>query len=189
MAGRIMPMVDTVKHLGGVTVFENQRLRLVRERYATPDGEQERAIVYHPGAVVILAAPEPGKILMVRQYRYALQRETLEVPAGTIDAGEDPALTAARELTEETGYAAAQLQEISRIYPSVGLSDEIQYFFKATDLSVAEMNPDAGEFIQPEILDQDDINRAITDGLICDSKTLLAIHMLGLSWDQAVAQA
>lgn len=182
-------MPDGVRHLGGVNVFENERLRLVRERYATPDGEQERAIIYHPGAVVILAAPEPGKILMVRQYRYALQRETLEVPAGTIDAGEDPASSAARELVEETGYQAAQLHEISRIYPSVGLSDEIQYFYRAEGLSPATMNPDDGELIAPEILDQAAVDQAIASGLICDAKTLLAIQILGLSWQAMVSDA
>ena len=182
-------MPDAVQHLGGVSVFENERLRLVRERFATPDGEQERAIIYHPGAVVILAAPEPGQILMVRQYRYALQRETLEVPAGTIDAGEDPATSAARELIEETGYQAELLSEISRIYPSVGLSDEIQYFYRASGLSPAAMNPDDGELIAPEILDQSAIDQAIADGLICDAKTLLGIQLLGLSWQAMVAEA
>lgn len=179
-------MATPITHLDGETVFTNDRLRLVRERFATPDGEQERAIIYHPGAVVVLAEPKQGSLLMVRQYRYALRRETLEVPAGTMNPGEEAMTTAYRELEEETGYAAAQMEAVCQLYPSVGFSDEIQHFFKASDLTATAMNADSGEFVAPEILDQAAINDAIRSGLICDAKTLLAIQLMGLSWTEAM---
>ena len=87
------------------------------------------------------------------------------------------------------GYTSRKTGEVTRIYPSVGLSDEIQYFYRASGLSPAAMNPDDGELIAPEILDQAAINQAIADGLICDAKTLLGIQLLGLSWQAMVAEA
>ena len=172
-------MSGSVQFLGATTVFEGKRFQVSRDRFATADGEQERAIIHHPGSVAILAQAAPGQLLLVRQYRYALQRETLEIPAGTRSPDEEPIQTAARELIEETGYRAGRLEQLCCLYPSIGICDELQYFFKAFDLEPAQMNPDAGEFVEPIILDQAGITQAVAAGDICDTKTILALQLIG----------
>lgn len=179
-------MSQQIRLIDEEALFESERFSLFRERFATPDGDVERALVHHPGSVAIAAELEPGQLLLVRQYRYSLRRETLEIPAGTLSPGEDPRDCAGRELCEESGYQAAQLDELARIYPAVGLTDELQIFYRASGLSMAAQHPDHGEFIGPEVCNQQAVDQAIRDGLICDAKTLLGIQLLGYHWQVAV---
>ena len=172
-------MSGPVQFLDATTVFEGKRFNVSRDRFTTPDGEQERAIIHHPGSVAIIAQPDDDQVLMVRQYRYALQRETLEIPAGTRNPGEPAQVTAARELTEETGYRAGRIQELCSMYPAVGICDELQYFYQAFDLEAAPMNPDEGEFVEPVIMDQAAIAKAVANGEICDAKTIFALQLIG----------
>ena len=101
-----------------------------------------RPVIHHPGAVVILAEPEPGQVLLVRQWRYAIRRWTLEVPAGTRVPGEAPEATAGRELAEEAGYAADSLRELARFLPAPGVSDEEMILYRAEGLRPASASPD-----------------------------------------------
>ncbi len=176
---RAMP--DSIRLVDARSVFKSSRLELVEESFDTPDGEMNRAIIHHPGSVAIIAEPEAGTLLLVRQYRYSIRRETLEIPAGTLDPNEDPIVCAGRELIEETGYRAGHLEELVKLYPAIGICDELQYFFRASDLSPDSMNPDEGEFIEPEILNHQQIAEAISSGLICDSKTLLVLQFIGMN--------
>lgn len=172
-------MSASVQQINSELLCSDSRFDVCRERFATPDGEVERAIIHHPGSVAVIAQPGPDHLLMVRQYRYSLQRETIEIPAGTLGVDEDPQLAAIRELEEETGYCAGQMQEILSLYPAVGICDELQYFFRATELSRGAMNPDQGELIAPLLMDRNDIMQAIIAGTICDSKTFIALSAIG----------
>ncbi|MFW5698219.1 MAG: NUDIX hydrolase, partial [Planctomycetota bacterium] len=118
--------------------------------------------------------------LCVRQYRYPLQRWTVEVPAGTSDPGETPEQAAQRELGEETGYSCARLVERLRFNPSVGVCDELMVVFEAFELGSTARNPDKGELVRPELVALDDIPRLVAANEICDGKTLLVLALLGL---------
>src|SRR4051812_9219446 len=93
-------------------------------------------VVEHRGAVVIVALPTPDSIVLVEQYRYAIDKRNWEVPAGTIDPGENPDETAARELREETGYTAQRIRKLWSAYSAPGFCSELLHFYAAEDLSV-----------------------------------------------------
>jgi ADP-ribose pyrophosphatase len=166
-------------------IFSSQRFSLAKETFRAGELIIERPVIHHPGAVAVLAQPTVDSILLVRQYRYPLQRWSLEVPAGTIDPAEDPITTAKRELSEEAGYAAAGWSELLRFYPAVGLSDEEMVLFAAAELSPAPGTPDEGELVQAEIVALKDLPALFHQGLICDAKTIMAVGMiLGGRWWQ-----
>jgi len=111
--------------LSGEAVFEGRLLHVYRDRVKLPDGrESTREYLRHPGAAAVVLLKE-GKILLERQWRYPLGRAFWEVPAGKLEAGEDPALCAARELEEETGYASDTWTPLGTICPGIGYSNEV----------------------------------------------------------------
>jgi ADP-ribose pyrophosphatase len=171
---------DPVIRTHSTTLFASDRFRLVREGFDTPDGPVERPVIHHPGAVAIIAQPEPGTLLLVRQYRYAIRRETLEIPAGTRVAGEPPAVTAARELREEAGYTASRWQEMARLFPAVGVSDEEMILYRASGLSDVPPAPEHGELVARETVPLTDLPRLFAAGLLCDAKTIITAHVLGI---------
>lgn len=168
----------SVRLLDSQQIHVDERLDVRRSRFATPDGEQERVLVHHPGAVAIVASPAPGQVLLVRQFRYPIQRTILEIPAGTRVPGEAPDATAHRELAEETGYRCQSVTERMRFYPSVGFCDEELIVFTATGLQAGTAAPESGELVQPEAVALSDLDRLVQDGVICDSKTLLALPLM-----------
>lgn len=175
-----------------------QRGRYIEYRNVTierPDGSQAtRDIVWHPGAVAMVALDEDGRILLVRQFRVAAEATLLELPAGTldIDAGtgeiEDPDAAAARELEEETGYRAGHLERIADFWTAPGFATERMYLYLATDLRAADderLGPDEDEHLELERLSWRDAVRAVERGEIRDAKSiagiLLAARRLGRS--------
>lgn len=171
-----------VRLLSAEPRFVHPRLTLAVETFATPDGEVQRPIIHHPGAVAVIAQPEPGTLMLVRQYRYAIRRETLEVPAGTREPGEDPAVTAGRELIEEAGLRAEHLHELLRFLPAPGVSDEETILYRAEGLTPVPTARETGELVHPEIVVLSDCARLCADGLICDAKTLIALTLLGVRY-------
>ncbi|MGN0072780.1 MAG: NUDIX domain-containing protein [Coriobacteriales bacterium] len=131
-------------------------------------------VVRHPGAVAIIALGSDGKVLLVRQYRTALERVTLEIPAGKLERGEDPLLAAARELEEETGYIAGRLDYLMPIAVAAGYSDELIHLYMATELSAGRPHPDDDEFVAAEWVDLSVLVDSVLDGRIEDSKTVIA---------------
>ncbi|MBA3685845.1 MAG: NUDIX hydrolase [Planctomycetes bacterium] len=171
--------MNEIAFRGADQLYASERFSLAIERFATPDGEISRPVIHHPGAVAIIAQPEPGTLLLVRQYRYSVRRWTLEIPAGTRNAGEEPRATAARELREEAGYDAAFLDELCRFHPAIGVSDEELIIFRAAALSRVPPAPEPGELVAPEIVALGDLARLTASGEICDAKTLIAFALLG----------
>ncbi len=157
-------------------VFSGRILRLVVDRVALPDGrEADRELVLHPGAVAILPILPDGKILLVRQYRHAVGGSLWEIPAGKLDvAGESPRGCAARELREETGYAASDWEEIFSFYTSPGFTDERIILFFASGLARAS-DPLPGEIDDQAEFAVEEAMEMISRGEIKDAKTILAL--------------
>jgi ADP-ribose pyrophosphatase len=141
-----------------------------------PDGTtKDREIVIHPGAVVIVARDEQDRVALVRQYRPAIQRETLELPAGTREAGELPETTARRELTEETGLHAASWSKLVEFYSSPGFCTEQMQVFVATGLAPGQPSPEDDELIEVSWIGLADVPRLIAQGQICDAKSIAGL--------------
>ena len=154
-------------------------IRLVRDTVRFANGhEVERAVVQHPGAVALVVLDEVERWLLVRQYRHPARRNLLEIPAGTREAGEDPDRTAAREVREETGFAAGRLERLGGAWMAPGFSSEYITFYLATDLRPDPLPQDDGEYISaPEWLTLDEVVEAVATGRIEDAKTMVALSL------------
>ena len=162
------------------SLWASPRFSLASETFATVDGEISRPVIHHPGAVAIIAQPDPAHLVLVRQYRYPIRRWTLEIPAGTRVVGEPAVVTAARELREEAGLTAVRLTEVTRFFPAVGVSDEELIIYRATSLGSVPPAPEVGELVGPVVVALADLPRLQRDGEICDAKTLIACTLLGV---------
>ena len=144
-----------------------------------------RQVVKHPGAVGIVPILPDGRVLLIKQYRIALEKEIFEIPAGTREPGELPLTTAKRELIEETGYRSDAFTQLSTIYTSPGILQEELTLYLATDLEPGESAPEDGERIALTPLEWSEIDDMIRVGEISDGKTLaglfLALRQLGKS--------
>lgn len=139
-----------------------------------PNGRvSRRDVVRHHGAVAIVALTESGKIALVRQYRTALDRVTVEIPAGKLEPGEDPLDCAKRELKEETGFVPGRIAYLTTIASSCGFSDELIHLYLATQLSFKGANPDEDEFLNVDLVDVQELVDAVLDGKIEDAKTVV----------------
>ena len=149
-----------------------------RLNWADSQGQRHtREVIRHPGAVVILPVLEQGQIVMIRNQRPAVQEQLWELPAGTRELDEDPEHTAVRELTEETGYIASQIEFLGHIYTTPGFCDEQLMIYVASKLKFGEQQLDPGESIEVHSLTEDEIIALIASGDLVDSKTLAALHL------------
>ena len=150
-------------------IFDVERMEV-----RLPNGHQSvRDVVRHCGAAAVVALTENGKIALVRQYRTALDRVTVEIPAGKLDPGEDPLECAKRELKEETGFVAGRIAHLTTIATSCGFSDEIIHIYLATQLSFEGANPDEDEFLNVDLVPVNELVDAVLDGKIEDAKTVV----------------
>lgn len=164
------------KRVSSKVIYSGKILNLRVDEVELEDGKNaKREIVEHRGAVVIIPVLEDGKIVMVKQYRYAVGKELLELPAGTMEKGEDPLTCAKRELLEETGYEAEKLERLITCYSSPGFCDEELHLFLATDLKDGVQNPDVDEKIKVEIYEVEKLKVMIKQGSIMDAKTIAGI--------------
>ena len=134
-----------------------------------------RDVILHPGAAVILPITDDGKIVMVRNWRWSIDRELLELPAGTLAPLEEPQDCAYRELEEETGYSCGTLRPLCRFYTSPGIMTELIHAFVATELVPGNQNLSSDEKITVQIMSFEEIDHAIRVGKIMDGKTLTTI--------------
>lgn len=165
--------------LAGAVMYEGEFLRVHKDSVLLPDGSvSSREYLTHPGAVAVLALLDNGNLVMERQFRYAPQREFIELPAGKIDHGEDVLRTAQRELLEETGYAASEWTHLTTAWPCIGYADERMEYFLARGLTHRGRELDDGEFLEVIELSLPQAIEWIRLGKINDSKTIVGLFWL-----------
>ncbi|MEH7273431.1 NUDIX hydrolase [Neobacillus vireti] len=173
----------TEKTIHSEEIFSGKVISLHLQDVELPNGKQsKREIVKHPGAVAILALTDHNKIVMVEQFRKALERTIVEIPAGKLEKGEEPALCARRELEEETGYECESLELLVSFYTSPGFADEIVHLFIAKGLTKKENAAplDEDEFVNLEEITLDEAVQYVKDQKIYDAKTAYAVQYLQL---------
>jgi ADP-ribose pyrophosphatase len=138
----------------------------------------KRIRIDHPQAAAIVPFVSDKEIIMVKQYRYALQRETLEIPAGKVDKGEGPEECIKRELIEETGFEVKFIEWLYTYAPAIGYSNELIYLYSGRDLKKIETKIDEDEISSLEILKLDEVLRMIKNHKIIDSKTIIALSLI-----------
>ncbi|HRE17934.1 MAG TPA: NUDIX hydrolase [Rhodocyclaceae bacterium] len=165
------------KCLESQRVYSGGFLQVYRDRVRLPNGQESwREYIRHPGAVVVIAQLDSGKLLFERQFRYPLDRVFLELPAGKIDPGEDILATAQRELLEETGHVAGDWRHLGVMHPCIGYSDERIEIFLARDVrDTGQRQLDHNEFLTLAELSLAETGQAIRRGEISDAKTVTAI--------------
>ncbi|KNY25037.1 NUDIX domain-containing protein [Pseudobacteroides cellulosolvens] len=143
-----------------------------------PDGKKAtRDVVLHPGASVVIPISDNGEIYMVRQYRKPIERTTIELPAGKLDAGEDPKVCAVRELSEETGLVAENVKHLISIHSTPGFSNEVLHLYVAIGLKEGEAHSDEDEFVDCEKYEIKKLIDMILNHEITDAKTIIGILM------------
>jgi ADP-ribose pyrophosphatase len=166
------PQLEEVR-LSGEQVYEGSLLKVQRDWVRAPDGhEQPFEYTLHPGAAAIVPMLDDGRVVMERQWRYAMNRSFLEFPAGKLNRGEDPLLAAQRELAEETGYRAQQWARLGEMHPVIAYSTETIHLFMARGLVLGESAREQGECLEIVILKPEDLFDMIYRGEVTDSKTL-----------------
>ncbi|MFZ7945132.1 MULTISPECIES: NUDIX hydrolase [Bacillaceae] len=171
------------KTLRSEEIFSGKIVSLYLQDVELPNGKQaKREIIKHPGAVAILAITNDNKIVVVEQYRKALERTIVEIPAGKLEKGEEPEVCARRELEEETGYECKSLELLTSFYTSPGFADEIVHVYLAKGLKKKEnaASLDEDEFVNLEELTLEEAFQYVKEQKIYDAKTIYAVQYLQL---------
>lgn len=164
-------------------IFSGKVLSLRVDDVELPNGKQsKRELIKHPGAVAVIAVTDENRIVMVEQYRKALEQSLIEIPAGKLEPGEEPAVTAARELEEETGYISGKMEHLISFYTSPGFADEIVHVYTAEELKKKENAAacDEDEFVEVMEITLEEALQYIKEKRIYDVKTAYAIQYLQL---------
>ena len=157
-------------------VYKGKFLDVWKDKVELPNGKtSSREYIKHPGAVVIIPVLPDGKIGLIRQYRYPMGMEQIELPAGKLDKNEDHLDTAKRELEEEIGYRANSMKEITEIHPCIGYSDERMWIYLAEELTYTKTNQDLDEFVELMPTELSDSVEMIWSGKITDVKSIIGI--------------
>ncbi len=166
------------KILSSEPIYQGKLVDLHRVTVELPDGSQAwREVIRHPGAVAVVPLLDGDRVVLVRQFRTAARAVTLEIPAGTLEPGEDPARAAQRELQEEIGYRPGELERLVGEYTAPGYTDELIHIYLATGLTPSRLDGDVDEFIDTLTLPLDAALDMVARGEITDGKTLI-----GLLW-------
>lgn len=161
--------------------FDGKLIKVTYDIAEVNGKEAWREVVHHPGASAIVAIDEDNRIIMEKQFRYALNDYLLEIPAGKLDAGEDPLVCAKRELEEETGIIASEWISLGTIATSPGFCNEVIHLYVAKGLSKGEIHWDEDEYVEVERYTFDELLQRISEEKIKDSKTLSAL-LLAMSY-------
>lgn len=165
----------TEKTLTSREVYRGRILRVREDTVRLPNGKTaEREVAEHPGGVGILAL-DGGDVLLVRQYRYAFSRVLTEIPAGKREPGEEPFVTAQRELREEIGATAGKWTELGALIASPGCYGEVLYLYMAQELTFGDTHPDEDEFLDVVRMPFDHAVELCMTGELTDAKTVIAL--------------
>jgi ADP-ribose pyrophosphatase len=155
--------------------------------YNDTGNKASRQVAVHPGGAVIVPVKSDGKIVLIKQYRYPLNKIIYELPAGKLEKGEDPQVCATRELIEETGYRSEKIFKLGKICTTPGFCDEILHIYAAKDIVPGEHAREEGEEgIEMFELTLDEINQKIRNGEIVDAKTICGITMYRLNAERGI---
>lgn len=169
-------MTDTVVRLDRKLKYQGTILKIYEDTVIANGHEAHWDFIHHDGAAAVLPVTDDGKILMVRQYRNALDRETLEIPAGKLDEPDEPKINCAyRELEEETGFRTEDMEYLISVNTTVAFCDEAIDIFIARNLIPSHQHLDEDEVIEVEAWEVDDLLDQIFQGKITDAKTIAAI--------------
>lgn len=166
------------KTIHSTEIFKGKVVSLKVDDVLLPNGKQsKREMIHHPGAVAIIPITNEGKIVLVEQYRKALERSIIEIPAGKLEPGEDPAVCARRELEEETGYGARELTYIQSFATSPGFANEIIHLYVAKDLYKIEEKRelDEDEFVSIIEVTLEEAEEMVKNQQIYDAKTAFSV--------------
>ena len=160
-------------------IFSGRLIDLYFDHIELPNGKSStREWIKHPGAVCIIPILPNGNLCLIRQYRYGPRAEFIEIPAGKLDAGEDPLVCAKRELEEEIGYIAGKFTFLTNIHPAIGFSNEKMWVYLAEDLILSKQSLDQDEFLELYPLSVKKAIDLIYEGKITDVKTVIGILWL-----------
>jgi ADP-ribose pyrophosphatase len=157
------------------TIYQGRVIRLIRETLQVGARRMIRETLKHPGAVVVVPLLDRRRVVFVRQYRRAVERTLLELPAGTLEPGEPRPACARRELQEETGWRAGRLRRIGQFYAAPGFVSEQMTIFLAKDLTRAAARPEPDEQVTTVVLPLRAALAKIRSGAICDAKTIIGL--------------
>lgn len=158
------------------TVYTGRAFSVDVVQARLPDGKvRNYDLVRHPGAVTVVPVDEQGRIWFVRQYRLGANKPLLELPAGTLNPGEDPAVCAAREVREETGMAARQIEKLGELYLAPGYSTEYMHIYLTTGLYPDRLQGDDDEFLQVEAIPAAEVMDMVRSNNLQDGKSLAAL--------------
>ena len=169
------------KQLTSQEYYRNSFLKVTEDEVILPNDKQaKRVVVHHPGGVNLIALDEANRLMLVEQYRYPIEKATLETPAGKIEPGEETSVTAKRELEEETGYTCESLKMIGRFATSPGFCNEYieNYLVINPQKLDYEVAGDEDEFINLYHVTKEEALKFVEEGRICDFKTIYAIQYL-----------
>lgn len=162
-------------------VFDGKVFAIDRDRVRMPNGREVVVdVVRHPRSVVLIPVPEPGHVVLIRQYRYAVNKYLWELPAGSVDPGEEPEAAAKRECHEEIGQLPDTVVRLAALLPTPGYCDEEMIFFRVSGLSVPEEAAalDEDEDIEPRTFTIADARQMVRRGEITDMKTVVGLTLI-----------
>ncbi len=159
-------------------MYQGRVIRLIREQLEIGGQRLVRETIQHPGAVVIAPMIDRSHLVFVRQYRRAVRRWLIELPAGTLSPKEPRLACARRELREETGWTARRWHKLGQFYAAPGFVSELMTLFLAQDLINGPASPEADELVTPVILSLREALAKIRSGAICDAKTIIGVLLI-----------
>ncbi|ADV05723.1 NUDIX hydrolase [Staphylococcus pseudintermedius] len=174
------------KTISKESIYKGKIIEVEKHKVSLPNNETAyREVVKHNGAVAICALTPDQQVILVKQYRKALEQELLEIPAGKLEPGEDRESAAMRELEEETGYKAKKLTLIGEVYGTPGFSNEKISVYFADNLVEGKVNLDEDEFVEKVLYSLDDVKKAVEARTIEDAKTFIAFQHLLLHYNHS----
>ncbi|MGS3995430.1 NUDIX hydrolase [Staphylococcus pseudintermedius] len=174
------------KTISKESIYKGKIIEVEKHKVSLPNNETAyREVVKHNGAVTICALTPDQQVILVKQYRKALEQELLEIPAGKLEPGEDRESAAMRELEEETGYKAKKLTLIGEVYGTPGFSNEKISVYFADNLVEGKVNLDEDEFVEKVLYSLDDVKKAVEARTIEDAKTFIAFQHLLLHYNHS----
>ncbi|EMV3111839.1 NUDIX hydrolase [Staphylococcus pseudintermedius] len=174
------------KTISKESIYKGKIIEVEKHKVSLPNNETAyREVVKHNGVVAICALTPDQQVILVKQYRKALEQELLEIPAGKLEPGEDRESAAMRELEEETGYKAKKLTLIGEVYGTPGFSNEKISVYFADNLVEGKVNLDEDEFVEKVLYSLDDVKKAVEARTIEDAKTFIAFQHLLLHYNHS----